>query len=99
MEPQKRKRALIERSNKFKSKNKLHKKKNYKVKRFKTEWKEKDIDGIGVICWLSEDPNNAGRALCRACNSTFQIGEGWSAVFRHHKTQKHLNALRQKDIL
>ena len=81
-------------------------KKSYKVKVFKPEWLEDYLDGVQVKSWLTADPTSPNRARCMVCpapaNSlsgfcSFSIGEGFSAIKTHGKSQKHQKAEENKD--
>lgn len=68
-------------------------KKKYSVKSFLTEWLAKRIDGVCNDIWLG--PGTSGQALCKICTKegvpkTFSVAEGYTAVTKHSKGDKHL---------
>ena len=69
-------------------------KKNYKVKRFKSEWLGNYLDGVQVKTWLVADPADPKQAKCTVCPApadspfrgrTFSITERFSAIRTHCK--------------
>ena len=74
------------------------KKKQYKVRNFKSEWLTSYIDGVQVKTWLTQDPTNSKQGKCLICPApedapfsgrTFAIGEGFTAITKHFNSKMH----------
>ena len=66
-----------------------------KVKRFKSSWLDESVDGTKVRLWCRPDPSNPQRAQCLLCPDTsFNIGEGFTAIRAHSNRKKHQDQLK-----
>ena len=65
------------------------------MKRFKSSWLDESVDGTKVRLWCRPDPSNPQRAQCLLCPDTsFNIGEGFTAIRAHSNRKKHQDQLK-----
>ena len=75
-----------------------------KVKSFKSEWLNKEVEGIEVKTWCVSDPNDRQNAKCLLCppttkmpfGRTFSICEGFTAIVKHFNRKTHQDAMRDE---